>query len=110
MMTPGAAAISECEKLVALSPFGGRNQKKCKLGALVAFDRSAQFVEAGHSRAFACVVEPAFGGEGRKLACVRGRGHLSPGPQASDFRFAGEAQFDRVELACCLDMENGRLH
>ena len=45
-----------------------------------------------------------------ELACVRGRSHLSPRPHASDFRFAGERQFDGAKFSGGFDVEDDWLH
>lgn len=110
VVTPSAAAKGEGEKLVGLGPFSGRDHEEGQLGAFVAPDGGAQFGEAGDRRAFAGVVEPAFGGERGKLARVRGRGRLPPRPHAPDFGFGGERQFDGPEFACGFDVEEGGVH
>src|SRR5438876_10055380 len=101
MVTPRAAAIGEGEKFVSPGPFGGRDEEKRDFSAFVAADGSAQFIETGGARAFAGVVEPAFGGERGEFTCIRRWCHLSPPPHAPDFRFGGERQFNAPKFARC---------
>ena len=85
-------------------------QQKSKLGAFVAPDGSAKIGEAGDSRAFVPVVEPAFGGERGELGRVCYRGHLPPVSHPPDLRFGGKRQFDGAELTHGFDVKGDWLH